>query len=118
MKAEHAGFTVLLCPFCGEQVTNDPRKPRRRLTCPRCTSRFIAPPPEFAFDCAHCSVPLRVPRWIVGKDVRCPACRGVLRLRWEDEEEGRAVLRPRQVSGRTKTSKATVLPVLLHTRAV
>lgn len=90
MKAAYAGFTVLLCPFCETQVTDNPSKPRRRLTGPGCTSRFIAPLPEFAFDCAHCGVPLRVPRWIVGKDVRCPGCGGVLRLRWEDDVEGRA----------------------------
>jgi uncharacterized paraquat-inducible protein A len=57
---------------------------------PRCTSQFIALLPEFAFDCAHCGIHLQVPRWIVGKDVHCPACGGGLRLRWEDEEDGRA----------------------------
>jgi hypothetical protein len=32
MKAEYAGFTVLLCPFCETQVGNDQRKPRKRRT--------------------------------------------------------------------------------------
>ena len=82
------GFTVLLCPFCETQVASDPHKPKRRINCPRCLSRFIAPTPEFAFNCSHCGDHLQVPRWIIGKDVRCPGCRGGLRLRWEDQEEG------------------------------
>ncbi len=85
-----SGSIVLLCPFCDEQSTNDLRKPRKRIDCPRCKSRFIVATPEFAFDCAHCGGRLQVPRWIVGKDVRCPGCGGILRLRWDDESEGHA----------------------------
>jgi len=84
------GFIVLLCPFCETQVTNDPRKPRKRVVCPRCTSRFIAATPEFAFDCAHCGTRLHTLRWIIGKDVRCPGCQGELKLRWDDDREGHA----------------------------
>lgn len=88
--SKNGSLLVLLCPLCETQVTHDPRKPRKRIVCPRCTSRFIAATPEFGFDCAHCGTPLRIPRWIVGLDVRCPCCRGELKLRWEDEEEGHA----------------------------
>ena len=84
------GFIVLLCPLCETQIMHDPQKARKRIVCPRCTSRFITAIPEFGFDCAHCGTPLRIPRWIVGKDVRCPDCRGELKLRWEDEAEGHA----------------------------
>lgn len=80
------GLVIRLCPFCDEQATNDPRKPRKRLDCPRCKSRFTAVAPEHTFDCAHCGIRLQVSGWIVGHDVRCPHCRGPLKLRWEDDE--------------------------------
>lgn len=80
------GFVIRLCPFCNEQVTNDPQNPRKRLDCPRCKSRFPAVAPEHTFNCAHCDTRLQVSGWIVGNDVRCPHCRGILKLRWEDDE--------------------------------
>lgn len=80
------GFVIRLCPFCNEQVANDLKDPRKRLDCPRCKSRFPAVVPECPFDCANCGTRLQVPRWIVGNDVRCPHCRGILKLRWEDDD--------------------------------
>ena len=81
------GANVQLCPFCWTQVARPKNKRRKKLRCPWCKSYFWILNPDGTGNCAHCGVLIAVPRWIVGKEVLCPDCRGGLKLSWIDGYE-------------------------------
>ena len=77
---------VQLCPRCETQVARDPLSKRKTLDCPMCKMRFFVRETEGTGTCAHCHKPVTMASWVVGHDVLCPECRGVLRLRWERDD--------------------------------
>ena len=76
---------VQVCPICKAQNALPPNKRRKTVRCSWCTTRFPILHPAGMGQCAHCGVPVAAPKWIVGRTVLCPDCKGGIKLRWDAE---------------------------------